>query len=350
MSVAIALALVLSTCGSVLAAPTSANSLNEVRQQKQELQIKVEKLDDQISQVMNQISSNKKDIEKINNSIEENKENLKQAEENIDAQQQLFNQRARAMYINGVNSYLGVILNSSSLSDFLSRIDTVKRVMSSDKNVINDLRSKKEQLAEQKEQLNNENNKLMALKSDNENKLVRLNSDKSTQSKLIVELDSKEKTLESASANINNDGQQVVLAANNVQKIRELSPTISRGSSAAPASSNSIVAYASNFIGVPYVWGGTSPSGFDCSGLVQYVYSHFGISLPRTSQAQQGVGTSVSRQNLQPGDLVFFGSPAYHVGIYVGNGSYINAPKTGDYVKIASVDRPDFSGGRRIIK
>ncbi|WP_023625154.1 C40 family peptidase, partial [Clostridium tyrobutyricum] len=62
-----------------------------------------------------------------------------------------------------------------------------------------------------------------------------------------------------------------------------------------------IVNYAQNFLGVPYVWGGTNPSGFDCSGLVQYVYAHFGISLPRTSQDQQKVGTPVSRANLQPG-------------------------------------------------
>ncbi|WP_249175135.1 NlpC/P60 family protein, partial [Clostridium tyrobutyricum] len=94
--------------------------------------------------------------------------------------------------------------------------------------------------------------------------------------------------------------------------------------------------------------GGTTPSGFDCSGFVQYVYAHFGISLPRVSQDQQNVGAAVSRANLQPGDLVFFGNPAYHVGIYVGSGTYINAPKTGDVVKIASVDRSDFSGGRRI--
>jgi cell wall-associated NlpC family hydrolase len=80
------------------------------------------------------------------------------------------------------------------------------------------------------------------------------------------------------------------------------------------------------------------------------VYAHFGIDLPRTSQAQQNVGVAVSRSELQPGDLVFFGSPAYHVGIYVGNGSFINAPKTGDVVKIASLDnRSDFTGGRRVM-
>lgn len=348
ISVVIALTLALSTYGNVLASPSSTSSLNEVKQQKQELQIKVEKLDDQISQVMNQIETNKNDIKKISSNIEENKQNLKKAEENISVQQQLFNQRARAMYINGVDSYLGVILNASSLNDFISRIDTVKRVMTSDKEIINDLKDKKEQLAQEKEKLDSENNKLLALKSDNENKLAKLNSDKSTQNQLISDLDKKEQTLEEASANSESNAL-IAVAANNVQKVRDSAPRISRGGSAAAASSSAVVAYASNFLNVPYVWGGTSPSGFDCSGLVQYVYNHFGISLPRTSQAQQGVGTPVSRQDLQPGDLIFFGSPAYHVGIYVGNGTYINAPKTNDVVKIATINRPDFSGGRRIL-
>ncbi len=93
--------------------------------------------------------------------------------------------------------------------------------------------------------------------------------------------------------------------------------------------SNPILEYASNFLGVPYVWGGTSPVGFDCSGFTQYVFLHFGVTLPRVSQEQQNVGELISRANLQPGDLVFFGTPAHHVGIYVGNGKMIDAPHTG---------------------
>ena len=109
---------------------------------------------------------------------------------------------------------------------------------------------------------------------------------------------------------------------------------------------NQIVSYAEQFIGVPYVWGGTTPSGFDCSGFVQYVFAHFGVSLPRVSQDQQNVGTYESRANLQPGDLVFFGTPAQHVGIYIGDGNMIDAPCTGQVVQIQPLDL-DFSYGRR---
>jgi cell wall-associated NlpC family hydrolase len=116
---------------------------------------------------------------------------------------------------------------------------------------------------------------------------------------------------------------------------------------AATFSSNSVLAYASNFLGIPYVWGGTSPSGFDCSGFTQYVFAHFGVNLPRVSEDQQNVGTFVSRANLQPGDLVFFGTPAHHVGIYIGGGNMINAPHTGAVIRIQALD-DDFTYGRRV--
>ena len=110
---------------------------------------------------------------------------------------------------------------------------------------------------------------------------------------------------------------------------------------------------AAQYLGVPYVWGGTSPSGFDCSGFVQYVYKQNGISISRTTYTQCVQGTPVNRASLQPGDLVFFGSSAspHHVGIYVGEGKYIHSPHTGDVVKYADLDyRRDFCYGRRIIK
>jgi peptidoglycan DL-endopeptidase CwlO len=100
-------------------------------------------------------------------------------------------------------------------------------------------------------------------------------------------------------------------------------------------------------LGDSYVWGATGPSTFDCSGLVQYSYRQAGISLPRTAAEQQQVGMSVSRSQLQPGDLVFFGSPAYHVGMYLGNGKMVAAPTTGDVVKVESLLN-DYSGAQRV--
>ena len=105
---------------------------------------------------------------------------------------------------------------------------------------------------------------------------------------------------------------------------------------------------AEGFIGTKYVYGGTTPAGFDCSGLMQYVWREAGVSLPRTAAEQQQVGQLVSGEsNLEPGDLVFFGSPAYHVGMYLGSGYMIDAPRTGEDVQIQSIFS-GFSYGRRL--
>ena len=108
-------------------------------------------------------------------------------------------------------------------------------------------------------------------------------------------------------------------------------------------SASGIVGIAQSFFGVPYVYGGSSPSGFDCSGLTSYVYRQAGISIPRTASAQQAAATRVS--DPQPGDLVFFGSPAYHVGIYVSPGRMIDAQRPGTVIGNHSIwTRPSGYG------
>lgn len=125
---------------------------------------------------------------------------------------------------------------------------------------------------------------------------------------------------------------------------------------AVPGKLNSVLSAAKKQIGVPYVWGGTSSKGFDCSGLVQYAYAKAGIALPRTTYQQIHSGSPVKWGAFRPGDLIFSdfegtGKPT-HVVMYIGNGKVIAAPHTGDHVRIENVNlfKSNFIGARRIVR
>ncbi|HVF03604.1 MAG TPA: NlpC/P60 family protein [Frankiaceae bacterium] len=117
-----------------------------------------------------------------------------------------------------------------------------------------------------------------------------------------------------------------------------------------PASGRAKIAVAEAYrqLGKPYQWGAEGPDRFDCSGLTMWVWAKAGVSLPHSSRMQINYGRRVSRSELAPGDLVFYGSPIHHVGIYVGSGQYIAAPHTGAFVSFRSVDRGGWAGATRL--
>ena len=145
----------------------------------------------------------------------------------------------------------------------------------------------------------------------------------------------------SSTANTNNNTQTQNTAAKTSSKASSASSTTRTGSG------SNVVSYAESLIGVPYVYGGTTPSGFDCSGFVQYVYSHFGVNLPRTTTQQENCGTQIPVSQAQPGDLYFWGSKGstYHVAIAIGGGKYVAAPEPGQSVSIGSTQyfQPSFA-------
>lgn len=353
--------------------------IQQVQTQRNDLENKIGMMDHQIETIMSKISSNEKTITITQKAIKENEISIVKAEDNIKEEQLLFDKRMRVMYMNGSSGYIDVILDSTDISDLISRLEDIKTIIKFDQNVINDLKTKQAAIALKKVELATENTTLLSLRDDNKKKLDTLTKQKSDQTVLVAQLNAQEKqygeqlvTDEAIAARQVAEARQAViaaqhasaekkaaaarqaiaanqaaLAASQAAAANQSSETNQVSQSTTSFSSNAVLAYASTFLGVPYVWGGTSPSGFDCSGFTQYVFAHFGVNLPRVSEDQQNVGILVSRNNLQPGDLVFFGTPAHHVGIYVGNGNMINAPHTGAVLRIQSLNS-DFTYGRRV--
>lgn len=357
-------ALALVTQVSVIAAPVSnqsqtqqsqleenKNSLKEAQDKREELELSIEKLDNQIEEYMMKMEENKKSIVSTENDISKYKKEILRVEEEVNAQQEVLDQRVRSMYINGQSDYLKIILESESFSDLITKVETIRKIISIDKKVISDLEEKKTEVENKKVSLEKKYDDLLALKTENESKLTSLNSDIASQKTLIQEAKVQERLFASKVDESQDLVNETIVQVN---KIRSEAPrvTASRGTtSSASVSSNNIIAYASNFLGTPYLWGGTSPStGFDCSGFTQYVYAHFGISLGRTTYDQINDGYGVSRSDLQAGDLVFFGDGGNptHMGIYVGNNTYIHSPRTGDVLKISPMTRSDYITARRV--
>ncbi len=144
---------------------------------------------------------------------------------------------------------------------------------------------------------------------------------------------------------INISGQTAYISADYVTVVssEEASKLIKEAQKKASSTTagQKIVSTAKQYIGTPYVYGGSSPSGFDCSGFTSYVYSKHGVSIPRTSSAQSASGTKVAKSSLKEGDLVFFGcgsSNVNHVGIYVGGGQFIHSPSADKTVRIESLN------------
>lgn len=363
LSVALCLCLVSTSANFVLADPKSdldkanqqlskdKSSYNSVLEKSKQLEQSIEKLDSQIESIMIKINDNKVQIGKTQNDIKKAESDIAKAEEDMKEEQSIFNKRMRALYMTGNNGYLEILMDSNGISDFITKVEAVKKIAELDQKTVNDLKEKKNDISKKKEALDNENTRLLALKADNEKKLGDLSKAKADEKVLLAQNKATQKLL----------GASMDASQKQVDKIKEdirkaLATTPSRGGSVDPSTitgnNADVVKYALQFLGRPYVWGANGPDSFDCSGLVIYVYAHFGVSFGyRTTFDMYKVGMPVSKSELLPGDVIYFGtaSNVHHVGMYVGNGFFIHAPNFNDVVKISVLDdRSDFYCARRM--
>lgn len=318
-------------------------SAMKVQTDREGIEAKIEGFDNEIQKNMAIQEENKVKIVETEKATVTAAKEIKQVEKEAEKEQELFNSRMRTMYINGFDGYTSIILESESFGDFISRVENIRTVIEFDKKIVDGFEDTKKELDEKQKNLNITKKKLLVLQSENKQKLDKIISSKESQNKLMSEL----------SGNGYLPAAQTNNTKESIAKINQISESASRRApsrGSAVVSDNAVIAYASKFLGTPYVWGGTSPSGFDCSGFTQYVYAHFGISLGRTTFDQIKNGVQVSRQNLQTGDLVFFGTfqDPHHMGIYIGNNTYMHAPRTGDVLKVSPMTRSDFVTGRRV--
>lgn len=367
-TIMVSLMLVFSLTNVVFASP-----LEDVMIDINSLESEVQKINYELSSVENEINSNKEKIMIVKKEIENNEIEVKKIESTISDKEKEISNNARLSYMNMKNpskQCLEILLNSKSIKDFAQRLYAIKEVMSSSKEKLNYFNSSKEKLEIKQSEINIQqikledevkslDAKLEELLNKKEDKEIKMLEYKELKSKYEKEIEENERMilesvqeLESFYAECEDYyTEDIISDSHNLDSdVTYSEDKYGDNSSSVNVSSSSIVNIAFKYLGTPYVWGGTSPSGFDCSGFVQYVYREAGIGLSRTTYSQITEGYPVSEA--KPGDLVFFGSYSapYHVGIYIGNGQYIHAPMEGDVVKVAELKyRSDYCGARRYL-
>ena len=260
-----------------------------------------------------------------------------------------------------------VVLGAESLDDLLNRLDAVERVSEQDTRVLREVKEFKAEVKSRKVRLERARKAQASLVAERADQRSSIEGQLRERQRMLTSIKGQIAQLEAAEARrqaqLEAQARARLAAASVSQQARgasiapqtqaALSPSPApEPATAAPAARyGGAVGIAMQFLGVPYRWGGADPSGFDCSGLIMYAYGKLGVSLPHNAAMQYGLGSPVSKDQLQPGDLVFFDGLG-HNGMYIGGGQFIHAPHSGDVVKISSLSDSWYArtwvGARRL--
>jgi cell wall-associated NlpC family hydrolase len=328
----------------------------------------IQELDSRVGRAVESYNLANVRLKKIQSDLRENAFELKLAKGNLKTGQSRIAKRVLELYTSGDSGgAMEVILGAESLDDLINRLETVDRVSSLDSQVVGEVRRFREatkkhaallaqaraaqekvvaQRAAEKRSIEGQLAERQRLLSSIKDEIARLQAaELARQAQMARAARARIAAAQAAAQAATDPNPPVGLAA-------DASSTEPTPAAAPPPSQyGGVVGVAMRYLGVPYVWGGSGPGGFDCSGLVSYAYAQVGVSLPHSSYSQYGYGSPVSKDQLEPGDLVFFDGLG-HVGIYIGGGQFVHAPHTGDVVKISSLGdswyASTYVGARRI--
>ena len=319
------------------AVPSISDRQAEARRVKQQ----VDELDSQVeiaAEAYNEANTKHANLAK---QVEETRAELEKTNARIDELQGMLSARAESMYRSGPLGFLEVLFDTSSFAEFAVTWDLLTDLNDRDAGAVSELKVQREAaLATEKELATKEAEAKAVLDQMAANK-ASIESKLAARKGMLSGLESEIANLEAA------ERARQIAAAQSVSRSSSTSSGGKKYPAPTRAPRSEVINIAKRYLGAPYRWGASGPNAFDCSGFTMFVYKQVGVSLPHSSRAQIGYGERVSRANLQPGDLVFFGSPIHHVGIYAGGGQYIHAPRTGDVVKYSSIGRGDYAGATR---
>ena len=353
------------TCAVLLvAAPARGTSpIDEKRAEAVQVYNEIIQLDQSLSVADEKLNLANIRLQHVKEELKLNHHELIIARRNLGRGRMMIQKRLISLYTASTPTTLDLILGASSVTDLLNRIDNASRLSSVDGQVVQQVIQFKSDVQRHAKILRDQRAYAQQLLAERRairaSVASRLNERQGLLTSIkgeIVQLEAQAaaRRLQAARA-----AQARAAAAQALQQ-QQLAETVvgasastPEGATVVPTSSygNNVVSIAMSYLGVPYVWGGASPSGFDCSGLVMYAYAQVGISLPHSSYAMANMGTYVPQDQLQPGDLVFFDGDG-HVGMYIGGGEYVNAPYTGAVVRVESLggswQQSHYAGARRI--
>ena len=357
----VALALVAGLLGA-----TSATSAPPAVEQKeaeaQTVLAQIQELDANLEKVIEAYNAAQIRLDEIEAEQRENQRYLEIAKANYaDAQEALAN-RLVALYQGDDATVLEVMLGSESLTDLLDRLDTINRVSDQDVRIVEEITAYRAEIKEREKQLEEAQAEQEQVVAERAAHKQEIEAQLQERQQLLASIRDQIREIKAAEA-----ARQRRLQAEAERRLAEQqesssdslgvsnggsapAPPSGGGGSAPPPTHGGVVGIAMQYLGVPYVWGGASPAGFDCSGFVMYVFAQVGVSLPHNAAMQYGYGSPVSGDQLAPGDVVFFNGLG-HNGIYIGGNQFIHSPHTGDVVKISTITgwyADTYVGARRM--